>query len=114
MRNINTIKRLVKNETIIFILSFIALITIGYILLAETNAEAQERIAQEIEVAKIRNISFADTQISELNTELEELEIKVQKKKNDIYIYNECKELNTVKDLPTNCRDITISLKDDL
>ena len=103
-----------KNKYIALALTTLSIIIGAYIILGETNAEAQERIAQEIEIAKIRNISFASNEIQWIDQDLEILEAKVQKKKNDKFIYEQCIWLNKTKDLPTNCRDITISLKDDL
>ena len=74
----------------------------------------QERIASEIQIIKMRNISFAEIKVNDLTTNLIELESQVNTTKNDIHIYQECIKLNETKDLPTNCKDVTISLKEDL
>jgi hypothetical protein len=89
-------------------------IVLMIIILSETNAEKMERIQNEIEIAQMRNISYATKEVSEIDTKLEIKRAEIQSLENDKYIYEECKLLNTTEDLPINCRDITISLKDDL
>ena len=73
-----------------------------------------ERIKQEIQIAKANNISYANNEITKLDTRIKELESELNKQKSDKYIYEKCIEQNNIQELPVNCRDITISLKDDL
>jgi hypothetical protein len=73
-----------------------------------------ERIKREIEVAKSNNISYAKNEIKKLNVSIKELESQLNKKKSDKYIYEKCIKQNKIQDLPVNCRDVTISLKDSL
>jgi len=114
MLNKNTLKNIFFNKLIIWAVMLIFSIPLYYIIFSETNADIEKRIKNEIEIVKMRNISYATKEREWLNIKLENLEAQIQKIKNDMYIYSECIKLNKIKDLPTNCRDITISLKDDL
>lgn len=103
-----------NKKSFIWAVLILILVLIQSILFSETNAEKEARLLNELQEVKIRNISYANNEISKLSNELEIVRAKEQSLSNDIYLYQECIWLNTIKDIPTNCRDITITLKDDL
>jgi hypothetical protein len=74
----------------------------------------QERISEEIKIVKKANIKYASNKILILTKELEELRSIINTKENNRSIYKECIRLNRTKDLPVNCKDVTINLKEDL
>jgi hypothetical protein len=66
------------------------LVLIQSILFSETNAEKEARLLNELQEVKIRNISYANNEISKLSNELEIVRAKEQSLSNDIYLYQEC------------------------
>lgn len=114
MKNIIDYIKTNNRKMIIIISGWIMFIFLLFLTSFETSAEKMERLREEIEIVKMKNISFANLQIDWLKIEVQQLETQVQKKKNDIFIYEECKKLNEIKDIPINCKDITIDLESDL
>lgn len=108
------IKDIIRGKIFIMLLSIIILYMVWWYIMSETNADRVLRLSKEIEIAKSNNISYATNQLTKLRTELDELEWQVSKKRNDMYIYSECIRLNKLKDIPTNCQDVTIDLSSDL
>jgi len=65
----------------------------------------------KIQKQKTYNIDYANEQIKISNETLSNLRLEESKLVNAISIYQECVKLNTVKDLPVSCEDITIDIQ---
>jgi len=64
-----------------------------------------------IKEKKEANIKIAEEQIKIKDEALQNLRLEESKLVNAISIYQECIKLNTTKDLPISCEDITIDIK---
>jgi len=84
-------------------LAFIILL-VGYY---NTSADYMLKIQKQ----KTYNIDYANEQIKISNETLSNLRLEESKLVNAISIYQECVKLNTVKDLPVSCEDITIDIQ---
>jgi hypothetical protein len=82
-----------------------------FILVLFISYTSQADYIEIINEKKKANIKIAEEQIKIKDEALQNLRLEESKLVNAISIYQECIKLNTTKDLPISCEDITIDIK---